>query len=51
MLARNKPITSSVQLQTAIKEKDGLDVDKKMIRLVLRKDLRLGFRMAKTVPV
>ena len=51
MLTRNKPIVRLQQLQEAVEENTGLDVSKNLVSQVLRKDLGLGYRLAKTVPI
>ena len=51
MLTSNRPIISAAQVQTMLKEKENMEVNKKMVRQVFRKDMHLGYRVARTVPV
>ena len=51
MLAANKPITSARQVQDAVQEQTGLKVADPLVRHVMRKELRMGYRLAKTVPI
>ena len=51
MLGKNKPIVSSGQIQKIVKDQEGLEVDRKLVCRVMRKDMGLGYRLAKTVPV
>ena len=43
MLAVNRPITSAKVVIDAVKETLSLDVDDKLVREVMRKDMRLGY--------
>ena len=49
MLANNKLITRVQQVQTAVLEESGHAVAPAFVRRVMRKDMRMGYRMAKTV--
>ena len=51
MLASNKPIVRIQQIQAAVEEERGLEVPKKLVSEVKRKDMGMGYRLAKTVPV
>ena len=51
MFAANGVITSSRQVQTAVMEQTGLAVADPLVRQVMHKELRLGYRLARTVPV
>ena len=51
MLWNNKPIYSISQVQTELQSQSQLEVEKPLVRQVMRKDLRLGYRMAKTVTI
>ena len=51
MLQINRPIVSLGQVQSAVEDQAGLEVPKKMVSAVLRKDLCMGYRLARTVPV
>ena len=51
ILGRNLPIVRAQQVQLAIEEKNGLEVSLPLIRKVLRKEMRLGYRIAKDIPV
>ena len=50
MLANNRPIVSIRQIQEAVEDQEGLEVQKKLVSTVLRKDMGMGYRLAKTVP-
>ena len=51
MLSKNKPIIRLQQVKDAVAEDTGLDVDKGLVSQVLRKDMGLGYRLGKTVPI
>ena len=51
MLEVNRPITSAKVVTDAVKKNLSLDVDDNLVREVMRKDMRLGYRQAKTVPI
>ena len=51
MLERNKAIYSSKIVKEDIKETHALEVEERMVRMVMRKELHMGYRLAKTVPV
>ena len=51
MLSKNKPIIRLQQVKDAVAEDTGLDVDKRLVSQVLRKDMGLGYRLGKTVPI
>ena len=51
MLAANKAIISAKQVQEAFQEQKGHTVDVLMARQVMRRDMHLGYRLAKTVAV
>ena len=51
MLATNRPIFWSRQVGDAVHQQTGLEVGDQLVRHVMRKDLRLGYRLAKTVAV
>ena len=51
MLARNQPIFNLHQVQRAVKDQAGLDVDGRLCSKVMSKDLGLGYRRARTVPI
>ena len=50
-LASSTPIVSAKQIQAKVQEKTGLVVDNPLTRLVMKKDLCMGYRQAKTVPI
>ena len=51
MLASNKPIVRLQQVQAKVQEDYGLEVSRPLTRVVLRKEMRLGYRLAKMVAV
>ena len=51
MLEVNRPITSAKVVTDAVKETLSLEVNDDLVREVMRKDMRLGYRQAKTVPI
>jgi len=51
MLQANVPIVRAQQVQLAVKEQMHLDVNTKLVCSVMRKDLGMGYRMAKKVPI
>ena len=51
MLARNQPIFRAQQVADAVKQETGLNVRRTEVGKIFRKDLRIGYRLAKTVPV
>ena len=51
MLAINRPITSAKLVCDAVKGNLDLEVDDRLVREVMRKDMRLGYRQVKTVPI
>ena len=51
LLSKNIPIVRAQQVQQALNEIMNLEVDLKLVRTVLRKDLGMGYRMAKKVPI
>ena len=51
LLAANKPITSSRLVQAAVQEQTSMTVAEPLVRQVMRKEMRLGYRQARTVPV
>ena len=51
MLSINKPIVSCELVQTEAQQKCGHRLDKRFVRQVMRKDLHLGYRKAKTVAI
>ena len=51
MLDMNKPIVHAKLIQKAMREQSGLDVDEKLVCQVMRKDMGMGYRLAKTIPV
>ena len=51
MLERSKPILHIEQVQAAVQEETGLEVNRPMVSRVMRKDLHMGYRLAKTAPI
>ena len=51
MLAVNKPIARIQQVQAVVTEQNGLQVSSKLVSQVMRKDMRMGYRLARTVPL
>ena len=51
MLATNIAIVRAQQVKEAVKEATDLEVDRRLVCRVMRKEMRLGYRLAKTVPV
>ena len=51
MLAANQPIVRAAQVQSAVRRHANLEVSSKLVRQVMRKDMHLGYRLAKTVPI
>ena len=49
ILLAGQPIASSHQVKLAVQEKRGLEVSTKQARLVFRKELHMGYRMARAV--
>ena len=49
MLKSDKPIVRVGQVQQAVREQSGHELDPIFVRQVLRKELRMGYRMAKSV--
>ena len=50
ILQSGQPIASSHQVKLAVGEQRGLEVSTKQVRLVLHKEMHMGYRMAKAVP-
>ena len=50
ILQSGQPIASSHQVKLAVEEQRGLEVSTKQVRHMFRKELRMGYRMAKVVP-
>ena len=51
MLANNKTISNSWKVQNAVQEQSGQEVTNQLVRQMMRKDLRLGYRKARTVTI
>ena len=51
ILASDKPITRIQHVQAAVLVEHGLEVNRKLAREVMRKEMRLGYRLAKVVAV
>ena len=51
MLQKNQAIYSAKMVREKMLEQDDLDVSEKQIRGVMRRELRMGYRLAKTVPI
>ena len=51
MLAVNKPIVRIQQVQAVVAEQSGLQVPSKLVSQVMRKDMHMGYRLARTVPL
>ena len=51
MLETNKPIVRAKQVQAAVQDQTGMEVPLLMVRQVMRKDMHMGYRLAKTVAV
>ena len=51
MLAVNKPIVRIQQVQAVVTEQHGLQVSSKLVSHVMRKDMHMGYRLARTVPL
>ena len=51
ILSTNRPIERIKQIQVAVEASSGLKVEPAMVSKVMRKDLGMGYRVAKTVPV
>ena len=50
ILETGQPIASSHQVKLAVEEQRGLEVSTKLVRVMFRKELKMGYRMAKVVP-
>ena len=51
MLATNKAIICAQQVREAVMKQSGIEVADFLVRQVLRKEMRLGYRLAKTVAI
>ena len=51
LLERNKPIFSIDQVQREVQTDTLLETDRKLVSRVMRKEMTLGYRMAKTVTI
>ena len=51
MLKSNKPIVRAQQVKAKVEAMKGFEMSEKLIRQVMKKELRMGYRLAKTVPV
>lgn len=51
ILKASKPIVRAQQVQLAVEEQRGIEVSTKLVRRVFRKELQMGYRLAKGVPV
>ena len=51
MLKSDKPIVRVQQVQKAVQEQFGHELPPDFVRQVMRKELRMGYRMAKTVTI
>ena len=50
-LKKNKGIYRARQVQEMVLEDTGLEVTQQLVQKVMRKDLHMGYRLAKTVPI
>ena len=50
-LSTNRPIFRLQQIKAKVEETAGLEVDHQLVSRVLRKDLHMGYRLARTVPI
>ena len=50
MLEINEPIMRIQQIHAAAEEQSGLEMPKNLVSKVMRKDMRIGYRLAKTIP-
>lgn len=51
ILQRSQPIARAQQVQLAVEEQKGLEVSTQLVRQVFRKELYMGYRVAKAVAV
>ena len=51
MLVRNKPIFRVKQVEEAVKQEANLEVNRSQVAKFMRKDMHLGYRHIRTVPV
>lgn len=51
LVSFNTPIFRAGQIKDAVKEVAALEVDDLLVRRVMRKDLKMGYRLARQVPV
>ena len=51
MLKANKPIFRAQQVQAKVQKETELEVGLRFVQKVMRKDLSMGYRLAKTVPI
>ena len=51
MLASNRPIVSARQVREAVQSTMAIKVDDGQVRQVMRKEMRLGYREVRTVPI
>ena len=50
ILKSGQPIMRAQQVQLAVVDQRGLEVSTKLVRAIFRKELKMGYRMAKVVP-
>ena len=46
----NKPIVRAQQIKQSVLSTTGLEVEERLVREIMRKDLHMGYRMAKAMP-
>ena len=51
MLVTNKPIVRAQQIKAKVEATTDLELSEKLVRQVMKKNLRMGYRLAKTVPI
>ena len=51
MLKSNKPIVRAQQVKAKVEATTNIDVSEKLICRVMRKDLKMGYRLVKTIAV
>jgi hypothetical protein len=51
MLNSNKPIIRAQQVKQKVEDETNLELDERMTRQVMKKDLHMGYRKAKLVPI
>ena len=51
MLVHDRPIVRAQQISAEVRVESGLEVAPRAVRRIMRKELHMGYRMAKPIPI